>query len=135
MSVQRVAAFAGVVLFVVGALGFVPGITTHYGAMSFAGTGSGARLLAVFQVSILHNAVHLAFGVAGLVYAKTAAGARAFLAGGGVALLALWLLGVAGAGSWLPTNPADNWLHFAAGILMLGLGFWAGRGPARPAVA
>ena len=132
-SVQLAAALVGVGFLVAGVLGFVPGITTHYGAMSFAGAGSGARLLAVFQVSILHNAVHLAFGVTGLVYAKTAERARRFLAGGGALLVGLWLVGVVGAGGWIPTNTADDWLHFGAGILLAGLGFAAGRGLVRAA--
>jgi hypothetical protein len=41
-----------------------------------AGHHSGALLLGVFQVSILHNIVHLLFGVAGRLLARTAAGAR-----------------------------------------------------------
>ena len=132
---QAVAAFAGVVFLLVGILGFVPGVTTHYGDMSFAGHDSGAKLLAIFQVSILHNIVHLLFGVVGLVLAKTADGARTFLVGGGVVYLALWLVGVIGAGGWVPTNTADNWLHFMFGIGLLGLGFVAGRSTARTATA
>lgn len=120
--VQSLAALAGVVFLAVGILGFVPGITTHYGSMSFAGQGSGARLLGVFQVSILNNIVHLLFGVAGLVLAKTAAEARRFLVGGGVVCIALWLLGLVGAADWLPANPADNWLHFALGAGLVALG-------------
>ena len=132
---QAVAAFAGVVFLLVGILGFVPGVTTHYGDMSFAGHDSGAKLLAVFQVSILHNIVHLLFGVVGLVLAKTADGARTFVVGGGVVYLALWLVGVVGAGGWVPTNTADNWLHFMFGIGLLGLGFLAGRSTTHTATA
>ena len=68
---QSLAMLVGVVFLLVGILGFVPGITTHYGDLSFAGHGSGAKLLGLFQVSILHNIVHLLFGVVGLVLAKT----------------------------------------------------------------
>jgi hypothetical protein len=122
MSAQPLAALAGVVFLLVGVLGLVPGITTHYGGMSLAGRGSDARLLGVFQVSLLHDAVHVAFGVGGLVLAKTAEGAHRFLLGGGIAFLALWLLGLGGAASWLPANAADNWLHFAFGAALLVLG-------------
>jgi hypothetical protein len=135
VSVQSVAAVVGVVFVVVGVLGFVPGITAHYGSMSFAGHGSSAKLLGIFQVSILHNLFHLVFGLVGLALAKTVEGASNFLVGGGVVYLALWLLGVIGAGDWLPANTADNWLHFLLGIGMLGLGFVAGRGPARTAAS
>ena len=125
--VQLVAALAGVVFVLVGILGFVPGITTHYGDMSFAGHDSGAKLFGLFQVSILHNLVHLMFGVVGLVFAQTADGARTFLVGGGVVYLVLWLLGVIGAGGWIPANTADNWLHLALGVGLIALGYVSGR--------
>jgi hypothetical protein len=125
--VQSVAALAGVVFVLVGILGFVPGITTHYGDMSFAGHDSGAKLFGLFQVSILHNLVHLMFGVVGLVFAQTAEGARTFLVGGGVVYLVLWLLGVIGAGGWIPANTADNWLHLAFGVGLIALGYVSGR--------
>lgn len=130
---QPLAAFAGVVFLVVGILGFVPGITTHYGALSFAGHGSGAKLLGIFQVSVLHNIVHLSFGVVGLLLAKTVDGARRFLVGGGAVYLLLWVIGLAGAADWIPANTADNWLHFVLGVGMIGLGVLAGRAPSRVA--
>jgi hypothetical protein len=65
-------------------LGFVPGITTKHGATTFGGPESEAKLLGVFGVSVLHNIVHLLFGVAGLAFARTVATAKAFLIGGGV---------------------------------------------------
>jgi hypothetical protein len=125
--VQSVAVLAGAVFVLVGILGFVPGITTHYGDMSFAGHDSGAKLLGLFQVSILHNLVHLLFGIVGLVLAKTAEGAHSFLVGGGVVYLVLWLLGVVGAGDWIPANTADNWLHLALGVGLIALGYATGR--------
>lgn len=129
---QLVAVFAGVVLIVGGLLGFVPGITTHYGAMALAGSGSHARLLAVFQTSVLLNLVHLLSGVGGLVLARTLEGARTFVLACGVGYLVLWLLGLVGGGTWIPVSSADDWLHFVTGIVLIGLGFFAGR---RAAVA
>jgi len=121
--IQSVVAFAGVVFLLAGVLGFVPGITTHYSDLSFAGRGSAATLLGVFQVSVLHNIVQLLYGVAALGLAKTAEGARTFLLAGGVVYLGLWVLGVVGGGNWIPVNTADNWLHFVVGIAMVGGGF------------
>jgi hypothetical protein len=54
------------VFLAVGVLGFVPAITTHYDQLTFAGHHSDAALLGIFNVSVLHNLVHLAFGVAGI---------------------------------------------------------------------
>jgi hypothetical protein len=134
--VQSLAALVGVVFLLVGILGFVPGITTHYGDLSFAGHDSGAKLLGIFQVSILHNIVHLLFGVVGLVLAKTADGARTYFLGGGVVYILLWIVGLAGGADWIPANTADNWLHFGLGLGMILLGLVAARTTSRvPSVA
>jgi len=125
--VQSVAAVVGAVFVIVGILGFIPGITSHYGDLSFAGHGSGAKLLGLFQVSILHNIVHLLFGLVGVALPKTAEGARTYLVGGGVVYLVLWLIGVIGAADWIPVNTADNWLHLGLGVGMIALGYVTSR--------
>ena len=125
---QQVTMLLGLVFILVGILGFIPGITTHYGDMSFAGDDSGSKLLGIFQVSILHNLVHILFGIAGLALARTVDGAKQFLLGGGVVYLALWILGIVGGADWIPTNSADNWLHLVLGVAMLGLGVVTSRG-------
>lgn len=121
--VQNVARLVGIVFLVVGIAGFIPGVTTNlYEGLEFAGDDGTAELLGIFQVSVLHNIVHGLFGIAGLALAATASGARTFLIGGGAVYLALFLLGIVGAGDWIPTNTADNWLHLALGVGMIGLG-------------
>jgi hypothetical protein len=126
-TVQKAATAVGAVFLLVGILGFIPGITSQYDTMGFAGHGSMAMLLGVFQVSILHNIVHLLFGVAGLAAARSAGGARNYLIVGGVIYLVLWIYGLlAGnsdsAANFVPVNTADNWLHFVLGIGMIALG-------------
>jgi hypothetical protein len=129
---RKAAMAVGAVFLLVGILGFVPGITSSYGDMTFAGHDSGAELLGLFQVSILHNIVHLLFGIAGLAAARTASGSRAYLVGGGVIYLVLWIYGLVisqdSGANFVPVNTADNWLHFVLGVGMIGIGLALSRG-------
>jgi hypothetical protein len=131
--VQIAALVVGAAFLLTGILGFIPGITTNYDMLSFAGHHSGAKLLGVFDVSVLHNAVHLAFGVAGLALARTFGGARAFLLGSGAIYLVLTLFGLVidhdSPANFVPVNAADNWLHLVLAIGMLVLGAVLGRRP------
>ncbi|MFJ6392268.1 DUF4383 domain-containing protein [Streptomyces sp. NPDC091972] len=124
--VQQATLAVGAVFLLVGVLGFIPGITTNYDTMEFAAHHSEAKLLGIFQVSILHNLVHLAFGVAGLALARTAAQARLYLLAGGAVYLVLWLYGLIidhdSAANFVPLNTADNWLHLVLGLGMIALG-------------
>ena len=125
-KMQTAALIVSGAFLLVGILGFIPGITTNYDQMEFAGHESGAMLLDVFEVSVLHNIVHLLFGVVGLVLARTWSGARAFLIGGGVIYLLLWLYGILidsqSDANFVPLNDADNWLHLGLGVGMFALG-------------
>ncbi|RAO37554.1 hypothetical protein PSN13_01536 [Micromonospora saelicesensis] len=132
--VRTAAQAVGVVFLLVGVLGFIPGITSNYDTMQFAGHESEAKLLGLFQVSILHNLVHLAFGVAGLALARTVSGARTYLVAGGAVYLVLWLYGLVvdhqSGANFVPLNNADNWLHLFLGIGMIALGLALTRRPA-----
>jgi hypothetical protein len=129
--VRTAAMVVAVVFLLVGVLGFIPGITTHYGDMTFAGHHSDARLLGVFQVSVLHNIVHLLFGVLGLAMARTAQQARLYLIGGGAVYLVLWLYGLVvgqdSGANFVPLNTADDWLHLFLGLGMIALGLLTSR--------
>jgi Domain of unknown function (DUF4383) len=115
--VRSVAVLGGAAMLLAGVLGFVPGVTTHYGDLHFA-HGSRAHLFGVFRVSILLNLVHVAVGAAAI-----AAGRSRALA---LASLALWLVGVFAAGAWLSLDTADNWLHFLFAVALLGLALLVG---------
>jgi hypothetical protein len=124
--VQVAALLTGVVFVLVGILGFVPGVTAKYADLSFAGHESQAQLLGLFQISILHNIVHLLFGLAGIAAAATVGGSRGFLIGGGAIYLLLAGYGFAisqnSAANFVPVNAADNLLHVVLGVGMLAAG-------------
>lgn len=129
--VQTAAAVVALVFGLVGVAGFIPGVTTNFGDLQFAGHESEAKLLGLFQVSVLHNLVHLGFAVAGFALARTVAGARGYLVGGGLLYLVVLLWGLLvdahDEANLLPLNEADDALHAALGIGMLLLGLLLGR--------
>lgn len=134
-AVQKAALTVGAVFLLVGILGFIPGITTGYDTLRFAGHRSGAMLLGTFAVSALHNIVHLLFGVLGVALHGTFNGAKCYLIGGGLVYAVLWLYGVLvdhdSTANVVPLNAADNWLHLGLALGMLALGILLGRVPTR----
>lgn len=128
--VQLAALVFGVVFLLVGIAGFIPGVTTGYDTMQFAGHHSEAMLLGIFQVSILHNIVHLLYGAVGVLMARTGGQARLYLLVGGLVYLLLWIYGLTighdSAANFVPLNTADNWLHLALGVAMVAASFLPG---------
>ena len=108
------------------------------GVVGFLRTGFGDfagdehAMVLGFAVNPLHNVIHLAFGVLGLLLAGSSALARTygwvlFIAYGAVFIWGLMLAGVissnpvSGMGNPLALNANDNWLHLgfaAVGLLI-----------------
>lgn len=136
-SLQRASQAVGAVFLLVGILGFIPGVTTNYESLAMAGHGSAALLLGIFQVSVLHNLVHLLFGVAGILMARTHTQSRNFLLYGGIFYLVLWLYGLFVGhdtpANFVPVNSAGNWLHLALGVGMVALALILSRATGRRA--
>jgi hypothetical protein len=127
---QTLALVFGAAFLAAGILGFIPGITSNYDELSFAGTDSDAELLGIFEVSILHNIVHILFGV-GILMARTHEGALNYLLGAGVIYSVLFVYGLfVGSNSdanFVPINNADDWLHLVLALGLLG-GYFVSRG-------
>ncbi len=133
------AASMGAAFLLAGIGGFIPGVTSNYDELEFAGPESGAKLLGLFEVSILHNIVHLLFAV-GLIAAARYSWSRLYLLGGGVAYLGVVLYGVLvdheSDANFLPINDADNLLHLGLALAMIALGILGTRlSPRRSATA
>lgn len=124
--VRTTALVVGTVFVLVGIAGFVPGLTTDHDRLQLAGHDSGAQLFGIFQVSVLHNVLHLALGAGGLAMARRTGWAVGYLVVGGLAYLALWVFGMAvdpeSSLNIVPLDDADNWLHLGLGLGMVGLG-------------
>ena len=123
---RTLARLFGITFLLVGIAGFIPGITSELGNIKFAGDESEAELLGLFQTSVLHNIVHLLFGIAGLVMAQRWDRASNYLLGGGIIYLLLFVYGLfvgkddEDGANFLPVNNEDDILH-----LLLGLGLLA----------
>lgn len=122
---QWIAACVALMLAVVGALGFVPGVTTSFSEMKLAGHRSGTELFGRFgfQLGTLRPRVQR---VVGLGMARVPSGARGFLVAGGLLYLSVWIYSMLvvfdSSANFLPVNDADNWLHLGLALAMISLG-------------
>ncbi len=125
MPIHGFAGLMGLLFLLAGIGGFIPGITSNYDELEFAGPDSEAKLLGLFEVSILHNIVHLLFAV-GLIAAARYSWSRLYLIGGGIAYLGVVLYGALveheSDANFLPINDADNLLHLGLAVAMIALG-------------
>lgn len=124
---QLVAKILGVVLILVGVLGFVPVLTTD------------GQLLGIFHVNTLHNIIHLASGAA-VLYAgmNSEKLSRMYFKVFGIVYALVTVLGfVYGDKSILglvANNMADTFLHLAIAAVSLYLGFASKPAPAHQEV-
>ena len=116
----------GAVYLLVGLAGFA--VTS---GAQFAGTDGGT--LIIFEVNPLHNIVHLAIGAALLLGSRSVAGAKGINTTVGAVYLLVGVVGLflldSGA-NILALNGADNVLHLASAVLLLGVGLTQDRGVA-----
>ena len=131
-DVQNVAMGVGIVLIVVGILGFIPGVTTQYDSLAIVGPNSTALFLGLFQVSMLLNVVQLAIGATGWAMSRNnPMGARNFLMGFGLLYIVLsvygLIVGEASAANFLSLNAMDVWAFMILGLVMVGAGWLMSR--------
>jgi hypothetical protein len=113
---QLLALVFGALYLLVGIIGFF--IT---GFDNFAGHGQD-ELLLFFMINPLRNIVHIVIGIAGLLLARTLAGARTYgwlLAVGYGAAFVYGLIAVGKSWDFLNLDAADNVLHIATALVGL----------------
>jgi hypothetical protein len=128
MNVRTFALIYGLVFTIVGIAGFFPGLLSPHDSVEHSLTierGAG-NLFGLFPVNVLHNLVHLAFGVWGLgasrnsslaiVYARSVAVVYAILTVMGL------IPGLDTVFGLVPVHGNDIWLHalLAAGAAYFG---------------
>jgi hypothetical protein len=124
---RLIATVFGAVYLLVGLVGFA--VTSGVGFFSTEGSS-----LIIFEVNPLHNVIHLAIGAA-LLYAgvKDVQLARTFNTAVGAVYLLVGILGLFLLSSPLniiALNGADNVLHLASAVLLLGVGLSLDKVPA-----
>ena len=121
--VQKVAMVFGIGFLIATVAGFV---ATGMSNMD-PDPATAPRALGMFPVNVVHNIVHLVFGIWGLVASRTFDGARAYCRIAGVIYLVLFVLGfVAPTGFGLvPLGGTDPWLHLVLGAPLAYFGFTA----------
>jgi hypothetical protein len=132
MNVRQFALALGVVFILVGILGFFPGVNQmHHGAdpdLKITDPGHG-MLLGLFHVNVLHNAVHLLFGVLGIAMSRTFANARLYAQIVAIAYGLLVVLGLIPATRYVfGLVPIEGWdvaLHALIALVAAYFGFVA----------
>jgi hypothetical protein len=118
MNARMFALVFGIIYLLVGLLGF----TASY-------TMADANLLGLFPVNVVHNLVHVAIGVWGLLSYRTWAGAVVYARGLAIVYLVLTILGIIPATNRLfglvPLYGNDIWLHALTAIIAAYFGWMA----------
>ena len=126
-TVQRVAQIFGVVFILVAIVGFIVS-----GTSMEADPAMAQKVFGLFPVNLVHNGVHLGFGIWGLLAARVFEGARNYGRIGGVLYLILAALGLVAPDGFglVPLGGNDIWLHLVLGGVLAAVGFTA-----KPSVA
>ena len=119
---QTVARVFGFVFLLIAALGFLAS-----GMSMEADPALAPRILGLFPVNAIHNAVHLLFGVWGLAASRTVSGAALFAKGAGAIYVVLAILGFIAPSTFglIPIGGHDIWLHALIGVVLLTVGLQA----------
>ena len=130
--VKRVAMVFGIVFLLIGILGIV-----SPGGMSMGADPAPAMLLGLFPINLLHNLVHLSFGVWGLFASRSFAGAKLYAQVSGVVYLVLALCGlfIPTTFGLIPNSGNDIVLHAVFGLVLAGVGYTAKETMATPSTA
>ena len=141
MSTRTFAMIFGIVFLIVGAGGFIPGLTDmgHMGHPGDAGVTMKTMFgyeLGMFPVNVLHDVVHILFGIWGILAARSLAGARSYFRVVAVVYALLTVLGLLPATyttfGMIPIYGYDVWLHLVLALVAAYFG-WMNRDTATTA--
>jgi hypothetical protein len=138
VSIHLFARVFGAVFLVVGVGGFIPGITQPHEHPGLAVEAASGLELGLFPVNVIHNLVHIAFGVWGLAVAARADAARLYARVVAISYALLTVLGLIPATNTVfglvPIYGHDVWLHALLAAVAAYFGF-VNRGAESPSGA
>ncbi len=117
---QRVAQIVGWAFVLIGIAGFfVTGMSME------SDPEMAPKLLGLFPLNVLHNVVHLLFGVWGIIASRAYLSARTYDRVAGIAYLGLAVLGAFSPDMFgmVPIGFHDIWLHVLLGLVLAIAGF------------
>lgn len=119
-TIQRVAQIFGVIFILIAILGFVAAGTSMEADPEMAD-----KVLGLFPVNLLHNIVHLLFGIWGLAASRSSNAAVGYARTGGIIYLVLAVLGYISPDGFgfVPLGGHDIWLHVLLGAALAAAGF------------
>ena len=117
MTTRNFALVFGIIFLLVGIAGFIPGLVQGMHAEHPALTvdANSGQLLGLFPVNVLHNIVHILFGLWGLASFRSLSGARLYARGVAIIYAVLTVAGfIPGLNTMfglVPLYGNDIWLH------------------------
>jgi hypothetical protein len=123
-TIQKLAAVFGVVFILVAIIGFIaPGGM----AMQPTDPATAAKVFGLLPVNLLHNIVHLLFGIWGLVASRSWSGSKSYFTIVGAIYLVLTVLGFLSPTGFglVPLGGNNISRHAVLAIAMLGIGLTA----------
>ncbi|HJQ15412.1 MAG TPA: DUF4383 domain-containing protein [Allosphingosinicella sp.] len=141
MNTRNFALVFGIVFLLVGIAGFIPGLNQmpHAEHPALKVSANYGQLLGLFPVNILHNAVHILFGVWGLLAYRALAGAKLYARGVALIYAVLTVAGlVPGLDTlfgFVPLFGNDIWLHALLALVAAYFGWVHRDSVASPTVA
>ena len=119
MNTRTMALIFGIAFLIIGAGGFIPGLndTTQSPDPALTMDHGFGHALGLFPVNTLHNAVHVLFGLWGLLASRSYAGSRGYFRTVAIAYALLMVMGLIPGlhvtFGLIPLYGNDVWLHAA----------------------
>ena len=129
MTIRRFAMIFGIAFLIIGASGFIPGLSPEHSHPDVRLTTGLSLAMGLFPVNVLHNIVHLLFGVWGLMASKSLPAAKGYAKTVAIVYALLMVMGLISGGNvhttfgLIPLYGNDVWLHAVLAAIAAYFGF------------